>query len=173
MVVLAVTWMAKIGRESDVMAIFDKLTAESRKEAGCLMYQVHKHKTDPRRFFIYEQYKDDAALEAHRTAPHFLQLAKKICLRSPTGSKGTYTNRWDSVARALLPAKCRAGTLLAILPAPSAGRSPLLLLLVGHQLAAGSITFLRHFQKCHDDRFAARPASSTIASVMRCAILRF
>ncbi len=77
MVVLAVTWMAKIGRESDVTAIFEKLTTESRKEPGCLMYQVHKHKTDPRRFFIYEQYQDDAALEGHRTAPHFLQLAKK------------------------------------------------------------------------------------------------
>ena len=41
------------------------------------MYIVHRHKTDPRRFFIYEQYKDDAALEAHRAAPHFLQHAKK------------------------------------------------------------------------------------------------
>src|ERR1700675_375130 len=40
-------------------------------------------------------------------------------------------------------------------PALSAGGSPLLMLLVGHQLAAGSITFLRHFQKCHDDSFAA------------------
>ena len=77
MVVLAVTWMAKMGRESEVAATFEKLTAESRKEPGCLMYQVHKHKTDGRRFFIYEQYKDDAALEAHRTAPHFLQMAKK------------------------------------------------------------------------------------------------
>jgi quinol monooxygenase YgiN len=38
---------------------------------------VHKHKTDPRRFFIYEQYNDDAALEAHRTTPHFLQMGKK------------------------------------------------------------------------------------------------
>jgi autoinducer 2-degrading protein len=77
MLVLAVTWMAKLGHESDVAVIFEKLTAESRKEAGCLMYQVHKHKTDPRRFFIYEQYKDDAAMEAHRTSSHFLQLAKK------------------------------------------------------------------------------------------------
>ena len=77
MVVLAVTWMAKVGHESDVAVIFEKLTAESRKEPGCLMYQVHKHKTDPRRFFIYEQYKDDAAMEAHRTSSHFLQLAKK------------------------------------------------------------------------------------------------
>jgi quinol monooxygenase YgiN len=77
MLVLAVTWMAKMGRESEVAAIFEQLTAESRKEPGCVMYQVHKHKTDARRFFIYEKYKDDAALEAHRAAPHFLQLAKK------------------------------------------------------------------------------------------------
>jgi len=77
MVVLAVTWMAKAGHDADVVPIFAKLTEESRKEPGCLMYQVHRHKTEPRRFFIYEQYKDDASLEAHRTAPHFLQFARK------------------------------------------------------------------------------------------------
>jgi quinol monooxygenase YgiN len=77
MVVLAVTWMAKVGREAEVTGLFAKLTEESRKEAGCLMYQVHRHKTEPRRFFIYEQYNDDAALEAHRTSPHFLQFARK------------------------------------------------------------------------------------------------
>jgi len=77
MVVLAVTWMAKMGREAEVVTIFNKLAEESRKEPGCVIYQVHRHKTEPRRFFIYEQYKDDAALEAHRAAPHFLQFAKK------------------------------------------------------------------------------------------------
>jgi (4S)-4-hydroxy-5-phosphonooxypentane-2,3-dione isomerase len=77
MVVLAVTWMAKMGREAEAAALFEKLTAESRKEPGCVLYQVHKHKTDSRRFFIYEQYKDEVALEAHRAAPHFLQHAKK------------------------------------------------------------------------------------------------
>ena len=77
MVVLAVTWMAKVGHEADVAALFQKLTEHSRKEPGCSMYQVHRHKTEPRRFFIYEQYKDDAALEAHRAAPYFLQHAKK------------------------------------------------------------------------------------------------
>ena len=77
MVVLAVTWMAKVGHEADVAALFEKLTEHSRKEPGCSMYQVHRHKTEPRRFFIYEQYKDDAALEAHRNTPHFLQHARK------------------------------------------------------------------------------------------------
>jgi len=77
MVVLAVTWVAKSGRENQVAELFSKLTSESRQEPGCVMYQVHRHRTEPRRFFIYEQYKDDAALEAHRAAPHFQQYAKK------------------------------------------------------------------------------------------------
>jgi quinol monooxygenase YgiN len=33
--------------------------------------------TDPRRFFIYEQYRDDAAREAHRNSPHFQQYVVK------------------------------------------------------------------------------------------------
>ena len=77
MIVLAVTWQAKAGHEAEVSDLFRKLTAESRKEPGCLMYQVHRHKDDPRRFFIYEQYNDDAALEAHRKTPHFLEYARK------------------------------------------------------------------------------------------------
>jgi (4S)-4-hydroxy-5-phosphonooxypentane-2,3-dione isomerase len=77
MVVLAVIWMAKVGREAEVTSLFAQLTEESRKEPGCSMYQVLRHKTEPRRFFIYEQYKDDAALEAHRNTPHFLQYVRK------------------------------------------------------------------------------------------------
>jgi len=77
MVVLAVTWMAKLGNEAEVAKLFTQLTEESRKEPGCVMFQVHRHKTEPRRFFIYEQYKDDAALEAHRATAHFLQFARK------------------------------------------------------------------------------------------------
>ena len=77
MVVLAVTWMSKAGQEAEVAQLFSKLTAEARKEPGCAMFQVHRHKTEPRRFFIYEQYNDDAALEAHRVTPHFLQYVRK------------------------------------------------------------------------------------------------
>ncbi len=77
MVVLAVTWVAKAGHEVEVAELFSRLTQESRKEPGCVMYQVHRHRTERRRFFIYEQYTDEAALEAHRTAPHFVQYVKR------------------------------------------------------------------------------------------------
>jgi quinol monooxygenase YgiN len=77
MIVLAVTWRAKTGNDQRVREIFSILMRESRQEPGCLMFVVHRHKTDRRRFFIYEQYKDEAALEAHRNAPHFLKYAKE------------------------------------------------------------------------------------------------
>jgi quinol monooxygenase YgiN len=41
------------------------------------MYIVHRHKDDPRHFFIYEQYRDDAALQAHHESPHFQEYAVK------------------------------------------------------------------------------------------------
>ncbi len=75
MVVLAVTWMAKPGHEVEVAEIFTKLQAASRQEPGCLMYIVHRHRSDPRHFFIYEQYHNNVALEAHRESPHFQQYA--------------------------------------------------------------------------------------------------
>lgn len=71
MVVLAVTWMANPGNEEQVAEVFRKLQAASREEPGCLLYIVHRHKTDPRRFFIYEQYRDDAAMQTHRASAHF------------------------------------------------------------------------------------------------------
>jgi quinol monooxygenase YgiN len=39
------------------------------------MYIVHRHTDDPKTFFIYEQYRNDAALQAHRDSPHFQQYA--------------------------------------------------------------------------------------------------
>ena len=33
---------------------------------------------DPNRIFLYEIYRDDAALEAHRNAPHFLKWREEV-----------------------------------------------------------------------------------------------
>ena len=77
MVVLSVTWIAREGAESQVAEVFRKLQAASRTEPGCLMFVVHRHVKDHRRFFIYEQFLDDHALDAHRNSPHFLQYARE------------------------------------------------------------------------------------------------
>ena len=81
MVVLAVTWAANAGKEAEAARLFKELTTETRKEPGCLMYVVHQHTTDPAKFLIYEQYKDHAALDAHRAAPYFAKYVKDELLK--------------------------------------------------------------------------------------------
>ena len=71
MICLAVTYLVLPNREAEAVALFQKLTGPSRAEPGCRMYQAHRSLADPRRFFLYEQYVDQAAVDAHRASPHF------------------------------------------------------------------------------------------------------
>ena len=49
-----------------------RLLAEaSRQEPGCVSYFPHHVEGDPDTIVIYEQYRDDKALAAHRDSPHF------------------------------------------------------------------------------------------------------
>ncbi len=51
------------------------LTEASRKEAGCATYIPHFVEGEACTVLIYEQYVDQAALDAHRASPHFHQYA--------------------------------------------------------------------------------------------------
>jgi quinol monooxygenase YgiN len=75
MICLAVRLLVKPGHEQQVADFFVPLTEASRKEPGCLFYVAHQHRDDPRKFLVYEQYKDDAALDAHRNSDHFKRYA--------------------------------------------------------------------------------------------------
>jgi quinol monooxygenase YgiN len=48
-----------------------QLATASRKEPGCVTYVPHQLEDDPDTVLIYEQYKDAAALAAHRESEHF------------------------------------------------------------------------------------------------------
>jgi len=76
MICVAVTYVMKAGHEEEAVDLFRQLTGPTRAEPGCRMYLVHRSSTDPRKFFLYEQYDDQAALDAHRASPHFDQYAK-------------------------------------------------------------------------------------------------
>jgi quinol monooxygenase YgiN len=76
MVCVAVTYMTQPGHEDEAAELFRKLAVLTRAEPGCRMYLVHRSPTDPRRFFLYEQYEDQQALDAHRATAHFERYAK-------------------------------------------------------------------------------------------------
>jgi quinol monooxygenase YgiN len=75
MICLAVTFVVKPGHEDEAICLFARLTEATRAEPGCRMYLAHRSTDDPRRFLLYEQYDDRAALDAHRDSDHFARLA--------------------------------------------------------------------------------------------------
>ncbi len=73
MIYLAVTYLIRAGHEDEAEDRLRALTAATRAEPGCRFYQAHRSTTDTRKFFLHEQYDDEAALEAHRSAPYFVE----------------------------------------------------------------------------------------------------
>src|SRR5437763_2225763 len=73
--VVGARWISREGEEDRVWGAIAKLIAPSRAEPGCLMYQPHRAVENPRVFYIYEQYIDEAAYEAHGASPHFQKHA--------------------------------------------------------------------------------------------------
>jgi quinol monooxygenase YgiN len=71
MICLAVTYVMKPGTEEEVVERLRLLTDATRLEPGCRFYLAHRSTTEPRKFFLYEQYDDQAALDFHRASPHF------------------------------------------------------------------------------------------------------
>ena len=71
MICIAVTYVVQPGLEAQAIQLFATLTTHTRTEPGNLMYLAHRSPEEPRRFFLYEQYRDQAALDAHRAAPYF------------------------------------------------------------------------------------------------------
>jgi len=59
----------------DIERILRELTRLSRHEPGCVSYIPHFIDGDANTVLIYEQYKDEAAVEAHRATAHFAQFA--------------------------------------------------------------------------------------------------
>jgi quinol monooxygenase YgiN len=51
------------------------LTFASRLEPGCLAYVPHTIEGDPNTVVIYEQFRDQAAREAHAASDHFKKYA--------------------------------------------------------------------------------------------------
>jgi quinol monooxygenase YgiN len=76
MICLAVTYVIQAGHEDEAVALFRELIPATRAEPGCRMYLVHRSTTNARKFFLYEQYDDQLALEEHRASPHFERLVK-------------------------------------------------------------------------------------------------
>jgi quinol monooxygenase YgiN len=59
----------------EVAEMLRALAEASRQEPGCVTYVPHCVEGEPNTVLIYEQYRDEAAAEAHRHSEHFAKYA--------------------------------------------------------------------------------------------------
>jgi len=74
--VVSALWRAKEGKEGRLAELIEEITPPSRGEPGNLFYQAQRSVDDPRLFYLYEQYADEAAYQAHMDSEHFTRLVK-------------------------------------------------------------------------------------------------
>jgi quinol monooxygenase YgiN len=62
--------IARAGQESRVREQFEALVEPTRAEPGCLAYELFVHEENPAEFLFVQEYKDEAAFEAHLASKH-------------------------------------------------------------------------------------------------------
>lgn len=71
MYVVAAQYYAKEGKDNEIAAILKTMIPISRAEPGCALYTVNRSVDDPRKFLLYEQYRDKSGYEAHMATEPF------------------------------------------------------------------------------------------------------
>jgi quinol monooxygenase YgiN len=71
------TVVAKPGHAQELEGLLVGLVAPSRKDAGCISYQLHRDLDAPGVFVFYETWASRELLEEHKEKPHFQELKEK------------------------------------------------------------------------------------------------
>ena len=79
MIALMVTIQIKQGHKEEFMAsMFGDARGSNNDEPGCLRFDVLQDNEDPNQIHLYEVYKDQAAVDAHRQAPHYTKWRETV-----------------------------------------------------------------------------------------------
>lgn len=74
-------------RVDEFLAVITHNAAESRKEPGCLRFEVNRQFDQENLFALSESYCDKEAMDAHYQTPHFAMWREK-------SATGFVVNRW-------------------------------------------------------------------------------
>ena len=89
-IILVAELQAKTGQEQAVKQALVAMVEPTRKEEGCLCYNLHESKDDKTQFMFYEQWASQAALDAHAKTPHMKAMQKGIAGRLEKGGATGY-----------------------------------------------------------------------------------
>ncbi len=77
-VTLVVTFRPGPARKPNCARLLTGLLAPTRKEAGCINYDLHVAPDDPSKFLFYENWTSEAHLNRHGETPHIQNLLARM-----------------------------------------------------------------------------------------------
>jgi quinol monooxygenase YgiN len=75
---LVVVLTAKEGQGKQLEELFKPAIAATRKEKGCIAYDLNRDLAEANKYYVYERWASVAALEAHLQSAHIKTLLSKI-----------------------------------------------------------------------------------------------
>jgi quinol monooxygenase YgiN len=69
--VLTARYLTKEGSDDEVASLLREMIPHARSEPGCVRYDVNRATEDPRRFLLFEVYRDEDAFKAHTETEAF------------------------------------------------------------------------------------------------------
>ncbi|QNB09865.1 antibiotic biosynthesis monooxygenase [Herbaspirillum frisingense] len=76
--VVVATLIANPGHGAELRTALEKVVPPSRKEEGCLRYDLHVDQESPDRFVMLEEWRDAQALKEHESTAHFKALIDAV-----------------------------------------------------------------------------------------------
>lgn len=78
MIVISAVFKAKPGCEAELESALRAMIAPVGEESGVLEYALHRAPDDAGRFFFFEKYRDQAAVDLHMATPYLKALLDKV-----------------------------------------------------------------------------------------------
>ena len=85
-VTVIAAFQARPGKETELKDSLIDLVAPTRREAGCLNYDLHASPESPAKFLFHENWTSQAHLDAHLKSAHIAALLPRVdelCLAFP------------------------------------------------------------------------------------------
>jgi quinol monooxygenase YgiN len=78
----------------DILKIYEKMTEETRKEPGCLSYELFLDINDPNSIIMIEEWKSMEDLDKHNNTPHYREILPQAWAKQLGGDLRFLTRKY-------------------------------------------------------------------------------
>jgi quinol monooxygenase YgiN len=95
-IILYAEFTAKPNSEAEVTRLISGLAGKVRQEPGNTEFTVYRERDNPRKFFVFEEYLDEASFNAHITTDYGVVFNQQLSSLIEEGvSQLTFLTRFD------------------------------------------------------------------------------